>query len=66
MDKVSEISETCDWKSVFGPEEIVNLIAEIIENNPKIVLYPDRCKPDKNVKVPKYDMITEGYDPDKL
>ena len=37
MDKVSEISETCDWKSVFGPEEIVNLIAEIIEHNPELV-----------------------------
>ena len=37
MDKVSEISETCDWKSVFGPEEIVSLISEIIERNPKLV-----------------------------
>lgn len=39
MDKVSEISETCDWKSVFGPEEIVNLIAEIIEHNPELVIF---------------------------
>jgi hypothetical protein len=23
-------------------------------------------KPNKNVVVPKYDLITEGYDPDKL
>lgn len=23
-------------------------------------------KPNKNVIVPKYDLITEGYDPDKL
>ncbi len=37
MDKVSQISEICDWKTQFGPEEIVNLIAEIIENNPDLV-----------------------------
>ena len=37
MNKVSEISDICDWKSVFGPEEIVNLIAEIIENNKELI-----------------------------
>lgn len=31
-------------------------------NTPK----QDPCKPDKNVKVPKYVYLTEGYDPDKL
>ncbi len=33
MSKVSEICETNDWKTQFGPEEIVDLIADIIEEN---------------------------------
>ena len=37
MDRVAEISEACDWKSVFGPEEIVNLVADIIEYNPDLL-----------------------------
>ena len=34
MKWVNEVSEECDWKTSFGPEEIVNSIANIIENNP--------------------------------
>lgn len=26
----------------------------------------DPCKPNKDVKVPEYDYLTEGYDPNKL
>ncbi len=33
MKEVDEITEVCDWKTNFGPEEIVNIIASIIENN---------------------------------
>ena len=31
-----------------------------------VTLPPAAFKPNKNVSVPKYDLITEGYDPDKL
>lgn len=28
--------------------------------------YKNNFKPDKNVKVPKYDLLSEGYDVDKI
>lgn len=37
MDEVAAICNECDWKSDFGPEEIVCIIANIIENNPDVV-----------------------------
>jgi hypothetical protein len=37
MAEVEEICEVCDWKTQFGPEEIVNLIARIIEKNPDLI-----------------------------
>jgi hypothetical protein len=37
MEKVDEITEICDWKTSFGPEEIVGLISEIIENNQDLI-----------------------------
>ena len=30
------------------------------------ILKQDPCKPDKNVKVPKYDYLSEGCDPNKF
>jgi hypothetical protein len=33
MERVDEITEVCDWKTSFGPEEIVGIIASIIEDN---------------------------------
>ena len=36
MKWVNEVSEECDWKTSFGPEEIVNSIANILENNPQL------------------------------
>jgi len=32
----------------------------------KVEVQPTAPKPDKNVVVPKYDLLTEGYDPAKL
>jgi len=32
----------------------------------KVQVQPTAPKPDKNVAVPKYDLLTEGYDPAKL
>ena len=37
MEDVDHIAEVCDWKTQFGPEEIVNMIAGIIEKNKDIV-----------------------------
>ena len=34
MKWVNKVSEECDWKTSFGPEEIVNSIANILESNP--------------------------------
>ena len=37
MQWVDQVSEDLDWKTHFGPEEIVYAIADIIENNPKLI-----------------------------
>ena len=37
MQWVDKVSEDLDWKTHFGPEEIVYAIADIIENNPKLI-----------------------------
>jgi len=37
MRRVDFITEECDWVTNFGPEEIVNMIADILENNPQLI-----------------------------
>lgn len=37
MKKVNQIAEDCDWVASFGPEEIVNMIANILETNPQLI-----------------------------
>jgi hypothetical protein len=37
MKWVEEVTEECDWKTSFGPEEIVNAIANILEKNPSLI-----------------------------
>ena len=37
MQWVDEVSEECDWKTSFGPEEIVYSIANILETNPQLI-----------------------------
>jgi hypothetical protein len=37
MKWVEEVTEECDWKTSFGPEEIVNAVATILEKNPDLV-----------------------------
>ena len=37
MEEVDKISEVCDWKTHFGPEEIVSIISTIIEKNPDLI-----------------------------
>lgn len=34
MEKVGKISNDIDWKTQFGPEEIIDIIADIIEKDP--------------------------------
>ena len=36
MEWVEQVTEECDWKTSFGPEEIVGVIATILENNPHL------------------------------
>ena len=37
MEWVDKVSKECDWKTSFGPEEIVYSIANILENNPNLI-----------------------------
>ena len=37
MEWVDKVSEECDWKTSFGPKEIVDSIVNIIENNPQLI-----------------------------
>ena len=37
MEWVNEVADECDWKTHFGPEEIVNAIANILENNSTLI-----------------------------
>ena len=38
MAKVNQIADECDWVTSFGPEAIVNMIADIIEKNQELIL----------------------------
>jgi len=38
MERVDEITEVCDWKTSFGPEEIVGIISSIIEENTDVII----------------------------
>ena len=37
MEWVNQVAEDCDWKTSFGPEEIVHSIANILETNPQLI-----------------------------
>ena len=37
-----------------------------VQSTAKVQAQPTEPKPDKNVSVPKYDLLTEGNDPAKL
>lgn len=37
MEWVDDVVEECDWKTSFGPEEIVYKIGRIIEDNPELI-----------------------------
>jgi hypothetical protein len=37
MQWVEKVTEEHEWKTQFGPREIVNAIADIIEKNPQLI-----------------------------
>jgi hypothetical protein len=37
MEWVNKVSEDFDWKTTFGPEEIVHSIANILETNSQLI-----------------------------
>jgi hypothetical protein len=37
MEWVNKVTEECDWKTSFGPEEIVYAISDILENNTNLI-----------------------------
>ena len=37
MEWVNKVSDELDWKTHFGPEEIVYAIADILEKNPQLI-----------------------------
>jgi hypothetical protein len=37
MEWVNKVTEECDWKTSFDPEEIVHSIATILEQNPQLI-----------------------------
>ncbi len=41
MKWVDQVSEDCDWKTHFTPDEIVHAIARILENNPHLISQND-------------------------
>ena len=38
MQQVDQVAEDCDWKTTVGLEEIVHVIANILEINLKLVV----------------------------
>lgn len=38
---VNQVADDCDWKTHFGPEEIVYAIADILEKNPLLITSKD-------------------------
>ena len=39
--EIEHISESLDWKTQFGPEEIVDIIVSIIEKHPTLLSEKD-------------------------
>ncbi len=42
LNKINSISDDLDWKTHFGPEEIVGIICNILEENSDLIdVYPE-------------------------
>ena len=48
MDWVHQVAEQHDWKTTFGPKEIVYSIAHILETNPNLINHNDPNIPTDN------------------
>jgi hypothetical protein len=41
LKQVDHICEECDWKTSFGPKEIISIIANILETNKDLIEYKE-------------------------
>jgi hypothetical protein len=48
------------------PNQVPQKEQQNVQPPANVHVQPTAPKPDKNVAVPKYDLLTEGYDPAKL
>jgi hypothetical protein len=48
MEWVDDVTEVCDWKTHFEPDEIVHSIARILERNPDLITFEDKQEEQKN------------------
>jgi hypothetical protein len=53
MEWVDKVAEECDWKTSFTPEEIVEAISTILENNPQLC-----TNNEKKIKMDKEHPLT--------
>lgn len=47
MEQIDAICDVCDWKSTFGPAEIVGMICDILEKNPELEQKHELGSPDE-------------------
>ena len=48
LKQVDHICEECDWKTSFGPKEIISIIANILETNKDLIEYKEWTEKDQN------------------
>ena len=45
MEKVSNIANTCEWKTFLTPDEVVNILADVIEDDSSTLIdRSDECR----------------------
>lgn len=50
----------------YHPQIRLQLVNDIINQQSNVVMEVDSTKPDKNVAVPPFEEVSEGYDPSKI
>lgn len=43
MEKVGNIADTCEWKTFLTPDEVVNILSDVIEETPDLIDHSDEC-----------------------
>jgi hypothetical protein len=64
MEWVDKVTEECDWKTSFTPEEIVEAISTILENNPQLYMNNEKdfeAIYDKIVEKNKGNLTNQEY-----